>query len=116
MHQCQQGERFRSLARGIFRQDGSQPYRFVAKLPTDSHLPVGREVALREYKVQDLVYGRQSRGILLAGKLLGAKRKFPQTAAGSTEAVVDVVFAGKQSKRNLANTEAAEGLESQHQL
>jgi hypothetical protein len=36
----------------MFRQDRSQAYRFVAELPTDSHLRVGREVALREYKVQ----------------------------------------------------------------
>src|SRR5712664_3264198 len=112
MHQCQQGERFRSLACRMFGQNGSQPYRFVAELPTDSHLRVGREVALGEYKVQDLMYGRQSRGILGGGKLPGAKRKFPQTAASPTETFVDVGFAGKQSKRNLPNTKAAEGLES----
>src|SRR6185369_16751141 len=116
MHQCQQGERFRSLARRMFRQDGSQPYRFIAELPTDGRLRVAREVALREHKVKNLVYGRQSRVILLAGKVHFAKRKLSQTAAGSTEAFVDVGFAGKQSKGNLRNSEAAEGLESQHQL
>jgi len=61
------------------------------------------------------VYGRQSRGILLAGKLPGVKRKLPQTAAGSTEAFVDVGFAGKQSKRDFPNFEAARVLQSQHQ-
>src|SRR5258708_1771363 len=116
MHQCQQSERFWSLARRMFRQNGSQPYRFVAEFATNSHLCVGREVALCEYKVENPMDGRQSGGILLASKLLGAKRKFPQTAAGSTEAFVDVGFAGKQSQRNFPNTEAAEGLESEHQL
>src|SRR5260221_327056 len=41
---------------------------------------------------------------------------FPQAAAGSTEALVDVGFAREQPLRNLTNVEAAEGLQSQRQL
>src|SRR5713101_1967534 len=61
MHQSQQRKRFRSLAYRMFRQDGSQPYRFVAKLPADDRLRVGRKVALREHKVENFTYGWQSR-------------------------------------------------------
>src|SRR5882757_8357010 len=39
-----------------------------------------------------------------------------QMAAGSTEAFVYVRFAGKQPQRNLPDIEAAEGLQSEHQL
>ena len=48
MHQTQQGKCLRSLAYRVFRKDGSQPYRFVTKLPADCHLRVGRKVALRK--------------------------------------------------------------------
>ncbi len=40
MHQSQQRERFRSIPYRMLRQDGSQPYGFVAKLSADGRLRV----------------------------------------------------------------------------
>src|SRR6266513_4924848 len=61
MHQSQERESFRSLANRMLRQNGSQSYGFVAKLPSDGGLCVGREIALGEQQVEDPTYGRESR-------------------------------------------------------
>src|SRR4051812_42542154 len=100
----------------MFHQNRSQPYRFVTKLPADSHLTVGRKVALGEQDIEDLVHAGQSRRTLLSGKLPETTWQFPQTAAGSTEAFVYIGFAGKQPKRNLPNIETTERLQSEDQL
>lgn len=98
------------------RENGGEPHGFVAKLAADRQLRVRRKVALREQKVEDLVHGREPRAVLLAGQIRGAGRMFPQMAARSTKALVDIGFGGKQLKRDFPNAEPAEAFQGEHEL
>jgi hypothetical protein len=116
MHQGQQRKCFRCLADRMLRQDRGQPDRFVAKLAADRDLGAGRKVTLRKQQVHDLGDRGQPCGTLLARKLPERSRQCAQTAACSTEAFVHIGFAGEQPQRDLANVEAAQGFQREHQL
>jgi hypothetical protein len=116
MHQRKQRRRLGGLSDRVIREDVGQPYRFGAELTTDGRVRVRGEVALREDEIEDRAHAGETRRVLLTRELVRGRWPRSQALARSTEAFVDIGFAGEQPSRDLPHFKAAQDLQGQDDL